>query len=181
MDCGLKTQEPRRVMAQRLGQMEWVHALASLYGQLLWKKDVLWVKCVSEKHLKGKDWWSSSSRGDVCWYWSKLYHTKKVIKWGSKDNVSWQLKKHQRLGILIGIHLRLGFIASRRIFPFCSLGIPLVAALSCSKDTPPTTLFCFSPMFVLQTLKTPSGSHVVVKPELGYSPTSEHVGYCSSL
>ena len=52
-------------------KLAWVVAL---------KNDDLWVKCVHERHIKGKSWWDYFPYHDNCWYWKKVCKIKDVFK-----------------------------------------------------------------------------------------------------
>ena len=50
----------------------WNQALIAKQAWAIEKKvDVLWVKWVHERYLKGKQWWDYQDPYDCCQYWKK--------------------------------------------------------------------------------------------------------------
>ena len=53
---------------------------AACIAKLVWaismKKDILWVRWVYGRYIKGRDWWGYTPKGDSSWYWEKLNRIK---------------------------------------------------------------------------------------------------------
>ena len=47
-------------------------SIAKLVWAISMKKDILWVRWVHERYIKGRDWWGYTHKGDSSWYWKKL-------------------------------------------------------------------------------------------------------------
>lgn len=54
------------------------------------KKDILWLKWVHEKYLKGIDLREYTPPKDCLWYWRKLYSIKEIFKQGITSTTSWE-------------------------------------------------------------------------------------------
>lgn len=54
--------------------------IARLVWDIAEKKDILWVRWVHGRYLKGKDWWDYQPPTDSSWYWKKLCRIKEIFK-----------------------------------------------------------------------------------------------------
>jgi len=63
--------------------------IAKLVWALSKKKDVLWVRWVRGRYLKGKEWWEYKPLPDCSWIWKKICHIKEIFKAGCNTLPSW--------------------------------------------------------------------------------------------
>ena len=45
-----------------------VASIAKLVWAISLKKDILWVRWVHGRYIKGRDWWGCTPKGDTSWY-----------------------------------------------------------------------------------------------------------------
>lgn len=65
--------------------------IAKLVWAIAKDKEVLWVKWIHSKYLKGKEWWEYIPQGDVSWYWKKVCQVKDLLKEACTQPRSWEL------------------------------------------------------------------------------------------
>ena len=69
--------------------------IAKIVWAIADKKDLLWVRWVHGRYLKGQDWWDYQAPPDCSWYWKKLVTTKELFKQGVVDRSSWRWMQGQ--------------------------------------------------------------------------------------
>ena len=63
------------------------------------KKDILWVRWVHGRYLKGKSWWDYLPATDYSWYWKKLCQIRDEFKQANSktDEFEWQGGDHYKV------------------------------------------------------------------------------------
>ncbi|VFR00055.1 unnamed protein product [Cuscuta campestris] len=80
-----------------MNALNWNHAaIMKLNWDVAGKKDVLWVKWIHSKYLKGSDYWEYKPKKDVCHYWTEMIKVRekfkdmpKVLEYKIKDGYDW--------------------------------------------------------------------------------------------
>lgn len=61
------------------------------------KKDILWVRWISNVYLKEEDFWNYNVKCEDVWYWWKIYKIKNGIKYLIDGNGYWKLIRNGSL------------------------------------------------------------------------------------